>query len=258
MKIPAILAVAATAALTLSACGGTAQPPRRAAAPAGSSSSRGAAGLHVATTSLGKVLVDSSGTHRVHADRRRRDHSTCSSACLHVLAAGRARRPGADGHRQGRLDAPRPRAGRRSPPPAGEPVYTFIQDQKPGDVNGERACSEFGGIWYAVSPLGSAAVKRVGLRRRPELVVGSPGPRLLRFVAARPSMGDWAGHDRVPEAAAAGDVRAARPRASRRATSPTSRWRSARRSPSSRGCPGSAPSSSRPTTSTGSSTTRPT
>jgi hypothetical protein len=36
---------------------------------------------------------------------------------------------------------------------AGHPVYTFSQDQQPGDVNGEGV-AEFGGTWYAVSPTG--------------------------------------------------------------------------------------------------------
>jgi predicted lipoprotein with Yx(FWY)xxD motif len=36
---------------------------------------------------------------------------------------------------------------------AGHPVYTFSQDQQPGDVNGE-GINEFGGTWYAVSPTG--------------------------------------------------------------------------------------------------------
>jgi hypothetical protein len=38
---------------------------------------------------------------------------------------------------------------------AGHPVYTFSQDQNPGDVNGE-GLNEFGGTWYAVSPSGQA------------------------------------------------------------------------------------------------------
>ena len=35
----------------------------------------------------------------------------------------------------------------------GWPLYTFVQDQKPGDVTGE-GISSFGGVWYAVSPSG--------------------------------------------------------------------------------------------------------
>jgi hypothetical protein len=42
----------------------------------------------------------------------------------------------------------------------GWPVYTFIQDQKPGDVTGE-GMANFGGVWYAVSPSGQP-VKAAG------------------------------------------------------------------------------------------------
>jgi predicted lipoprotein with Yx(FWY)xxD motif len=36
---------------------------------------------------------------------------------------------------------------------AGWPLYTFVNDQAPGDVTGEGMKS-FGGVWYAVSPTG--------------------------------------------------------------------------------------------------------
>jgi len=35
----------------------------------------------------------------------------------------------------------------------GWPLYTFVKDQAPGDVNGQGKKS-FGGTWYAVSPSG--------------------------------------------------------------------------------------------------------
>ncbi len=86
---------------------------------------------------------------------------------------------------------------------AGHPVYTFAKDHAPGDVNGE-GLQEFGGTWYAVSASGAAvqpgrlgrARRRADSGLRAELGAGVRR-RLLRFVAARPSMGDWAGHVRV-------------------------------------------------------------
>ena len=151
MKIPAILAVAATAALTLSACGGnsstTASPP----APGSSSSSPGAGGLHVASTSLGKVLVDSSGktVYMLSADSG--GHSTCSSACLTywppVAPAGKAPTVTA------KVASTTTTSGAKIATAGGWPLYTFIQDQKPGDVTGE-GIANFGGVWYAVSPSG--------------------------------------------------------------------------------------------------------
>jgi hypothetical protein len=35
----------------------------------------------------------------------------------------------------------------------GRPLYTYVKDSAPGDVNGEGV-TEFGGTWYAVSPAG--------------------------------------------------------------------------------------------------------
>ena len=35
----------------------------------------------------------------------------------------------------------------------GHPLYRFVDDQKPGDVNGE-AVTAFGAPWYALSPAG--------------------------------------------------------------------------------------------------------
>jgi hypothetical protein len=36
----------------------------------------------------------------------------------------------------------------------GHPLYTFVNDKKPGDTNGEGV-KAFGGSWFAVSPSGS-------------------------------------------------------------------------------------------------------
>ena len=41
----------------------------------------------------------------------------------------------------------------------GHPLYTFVNDKKPGDTNGE-GISAFGGSWYAVSPAGAKVAPR--------------------------------------------------------------------------------------------------
>ena len=147
MKIPAMLAVAATAVLTLSACGaGSTTAP--AAAP--QATAGGASGLHVASTSLGRVLVDASGrtVYLLTADGR--NLSTCSSSCrqfwpaMHSYAGVTAM--------VGSTATP---SGPMTATVAGHPVYTFAQDHAPGDVNGE-GLQEFGGTWYAVSASGAA------------------------------------------------------------------------------------------------------
>ena len=41
----------------------------------------------------------------------------------------------------------------------GHPLYTFVNDKKPGDTNGE-GISAFGGSWFAVSPAGAKVAPR--------------------------------------------------------------------------------------------------
>jgi predicted lipoprotein with Yx(FWY)xxD motif len=149
MRIPAILAVAATAVLTLGACGGNTTAP--AAAPQ-AGSGNGASGLHVASTSLGRVLVDASGrtVYLLTADGH--NLSTCSSSCLQFW---RTVTPGGHAGITAPVSATATPSGRRTATVAGHPVYTFAEDHAPGDVNGE-GLQEFGGSWYAVSASGKA------------------------------------------------------------------------------------------------------
>jgi predicted lipoprotein with Yx(FWY)xxD motif len=152
MKIPSLMAVAAASLLTLSACGSsssTTAPP----AGGGASSSTPAAGsgLHVADTSLGKVLVDANGrtVYMLTADSS--GTSTCSSACLTYwppVAPSKA-----DAAVTGKVATTTTTSGSKIATVGGWPLYTFIQDQKPCDVTGE-GISNFGGVWYAVSPSG--------------------------------------------------------------------------------------------------------
>jgi predicted lipoprotein with Yx(FWY)xxD motif len=148
MKIPILVAVSATALLTLSACGSGGSGS--AAQPAGSGGGTTGHGVSIASTSLGKVLVDGRGMTLYTLSADGHNKSTCASDCLHfwpqVSPGGTAK-----------LSVP---TGQTTTPDgnaiatvAGHPVYTFSQDQQPGDVNGE-GLNEFGGTWYAVSPTG--------------------------------------------------------------------------------------------------------
>ena len=155
MKIPAILAVGAAAVLTLSACGGGTSTASDTAVKANASGA--ATGLHVASTSLGKVLVDASG-HTVYTlSSDGPDHSTCDSSCLTLWPAVT---PGAGTGVAVKLGSTATPGGPTTATVAGHPVYTFSGDQNAGDVNGE-GLSDFGGVWYAVSPTG-AVVKAAG------------------------------------------------------------------------------------------------
>jgi len=159
MKIPALTALLAGSALALAACGGASS-----GTAAGSTTGGGGAGtptsgpgLHVANTSLGKVLVDQHGRtlYLLTADGRNR--STCAADCLQFWPAA------APGH--SKLSVPvattQTPAGTPTATVAGQPVYTFSLDHAPGDVNGE-GINEFGGTWYAVSPTGQAVMPSTG------------------------------------------------------------------------------------------------
>ena len=155
MKIPALAALLAASAITLSACGGAASG----STTAGSRTTTPAAGngLHAATSSLGKVLVDADGrtVYLLTADGR--NQSTCGGGCLTfwpAVAPGRAKL----GVPVGTTKTP---AGTPTATVAGQPVYTFSQDHGAGDVNGE-GLQEFGGTWYAVSPTGQAVTGSTG------------------------------------------------------------------------------------------------
>ncbi|HEX4687955.1 MAG TPA: hypothetical protein VH228_14340 [Nocardioides sp.] len=149
MKIPILVAMSATALLTLSACGSGSSSST--AAQAGSSAGGGtAAGLSVAQTSLGKVLVDGNGMTLYTLSADGPDKSTCDSQCLQFWPADSPGGAGKVSVTTGRTTTP---DGTAIATVAGHPVYTFSQDQQPGDVNGEGV-NEFGGTWYAVSPTG--------------------------------------------------------------------------------------------------------
>jgi predicted lipoprotein with Yx(FWY)xxD motif len=152
MKIPALLVAGAASALSLSACGGSSSSSG-VASDAGAASS--AQGMHVSSTSLGKVLVDSSGMTLYTLSADSRDKSTCDVQCLQFWPPAAPTGAGKLAVASGQTKAT---DGSAIATIAGHPVYTFSQDEKPGDVNGE-GINEFGGIWYAVSPTGQSIVQ---------------------------------------------------------------------------------------------------
>jgi predicted lipoprotein with Yx(FWY)xxD motif len=112
-------------------------------------------GLEVASTSLGKVVVDSRGhtVYELTADQKGK--SSCSTACLTEWPAvpslkGRA----APASITAAVASTAAMSGMQMATIDGRPVYTFSQDQSAGDVNGE-GLKDFGGTWWAVSPSGA-------------------------------------------------------------------------------------------------------
>ncbi len=152
MNIPTLGGLAAVALLTLSACGNgssstTAQQP----AETGTSGAVATAGLKVAQTSLGKVLVDGQGMTLYVLSADGKNHATCDAQCLQFWPAVA---PGGTSKLKATSGQTTTPDGTAIATVAGHPVYTFSQDSQPGDVKGE-GLNEFGGTWYAASPTGS-------------------------------------------------------------------------------------------------------
>jgi predicted lipoprotein with Yx(FWY)xxD motif len=143
------------AVLALAACGGSASH----ALP--TTSDGRPASVGAANTGLGDVLVDRQGRTLYLFTRDSGPMSTCTGACavnwppLRVRGTpvvGSGAKP-SDVGTAARSD------GISQLTYHGHPLYTFVNDKKPGDTNGE-AINAFGGSWFAVSPAGAQVAPR--------------------------------------------------------------------------------------------------
>ncbi len=111
--------------------------------------------LAVAKTSLGKVLVDSNGHTLYLFKKDTGTQSRCTDACASnwppLLADGAPLAgSGAKASLIGTTTRP---DGTSQVTYNGHPVYTFADDQKAGQTNGE-GLNAFGARWFAVAPSG--------------------------------------------------------------------------------------------------------
>ena len=114
--------------------------------------------LSLRSTSLGKVIVDRKKRtlYMLSADGKNKSH--CSGACATNWPPAKApKNPklGA-GLKKSKLRVIKRGDGSKQLAYGGHPLYEFIGDSKPGDVNGEGLV-EFGGVWHAVNKSGHAA-----------------------------------------------------------------------------------------------------
>ena len=126
--------------------------------------SRGAA-VHIGSSKLGRVLVDSHGKTLYMWAHDKGSKSTCSGMCAKywppVVTSGKPKAIG--GARASLLGTSRRADGRTQVTYHGHPLYTFIMDKKRGDTKGE-ALTGFGGRWDPVSPAGRAVRKEAASR----------------------------------------------------------------------------------------------
>jgi predicted lipoprotein with Yx(FWY)xxD motif len=125
---------------------------------AAKTSSGASATVGVSKSSLGSILVNSSGRtlYLFKAD------AGATSAMLgrvrHRVAAAAGNRQSDRRHRTDRLQARNdPRSdGNRQVTYNGHPLYLFVKDTKPGQTNGQGVTA-FGAAWFALTPSGNQA-----------------------------------------------------------------------------------------------------
>jgi len=125
------------------------------AALAATTSAQATAKVTVARTGLGRVLVDGRGHTLYLFEKDARGKSTCAGQCaVYWPPVTTSAKPLALAGLKATLLGTVKRAdGRLQVTYNHHPLYTFFQDAKKGQTNGE-GLDDFGAEWYAVSPAG--------------------------------------------------------------------------------------------------------
>jgi len=107
---------------------------------------------------LGMVLVDSSGMTLYDFHKDKGTTSSCYGACAEawppMLSEGEP--TVGNGAMASKLGTTERKDGTTQVTYAGHPLYTFVEDRKPGEANGNDV-SAFGGQWYALKGSGEEA-----------------------------------------------------------------------------------------------------
>jgi predicted lipoprotein with Yx(FWY)xxD motif len=158
------------AALLLAACGSsddgdasattvpaTSAPATSAAGTTGTEGdeSGDAATVQLATTDLGEILVDGDGnTLYMFGKDTKGQPSTCEGQCLEFwppLVADGGDPVAGDGVDEALLSTIERSDGAAQVAYAGFPLYTYIEDTKPGDTTGQGV----GGVWFVLDATGA-------------------------------------------------------------------------------------------------------
>lgn len=141
-------------ALAVVGCGGgghatASQAPAK--APSGQATT-----VNVASTGLGKVLVDSKGRTVYLFKKDTGTTSACSGDCAVDWPPVRENgKPTAgDGVNAAVVGTTKRSDGAAQVTYNGHPLYLYAGDQKPGDTNGQGLAT-FGASWYALTPAGN-------------------------------------------------------------------------------------------------------
>jgi predicted lipoprotein with Yx(FWY)xxD motif len=147
--VPALLASAGF----LSACtsAGHATPATATTAPAAAAAA-GTISVKVSDSSLGPILTDQNGRTLYAFTHDKGAASTCTAGCIATWPALISRGPaGVGSGAQASLLSQTTRAeGTTQATYNSWPLYYYVGDQAPGDVDGEGS----GGVWFALGPDG--------------------------------------------------------------------------------------------------------
>jgi predicted lipoprotein with Yx(FWY)xxD motif len=122
---------------------------------AGGTAAVSGAKVKIATSSLGRILVDSKGITLYDFVKDKGTTSVCYRACaaLWPPLITKAKPVGGPGVRASLLGTTKRKDGKLEVTYGGHPLYYFVTDRKPGQTTGQGV-NQFGGPWWVLSPAG--------------------------------------------------------------------------------------------------------
>jgi predicted lipoprotein with Yx(FWY)xxD motif len=146
-------AAVAAAAVAAAGCGGGSSDQSGSASP---QSGAGTGTVDVASSGLGKILVDTQGRTLYLFQKDSGTTSACTGACAANWPPLRANgTPTAgNGASMAMVGTTARTDGKPQITYNGHPLYLFKGDRQPGDTNGE-GLTAFGGGWFALTPAGT-------------------------------------------------------------------------------------------------------
>ena len=147
----------AVVAFAVAACGGSSAGGYGGGSTASSSSGKGSVAL--ASTKLGKVLVDGNGRTLYLFEADKGAMSKCDGACASAWPplTTRGKPTAGAGVVAAKLGTAKRADGTTGVTYDGHPLYTYAGDGAPGQTTGE-GLTDYGAPWYALSAAGKTVV----------------------------------------------------------------------------------------------------
>jgi predicted lipoprotein with Yx(FWY)xxD motif len=157
MRIKRVVPTALVATVAAAGVGGPAL-----ASASGHASAASAASVQLKSTSLGKILVSSSGLtlYMWVKDKKGSNKTACNAACqvvwpLYTVSGKPTAGPGVSKSKLGSFKV----GGKTEVTYNGYPLYLYKADSSPGMTTGQ-ATTTFGGAWYVLNAAGTPITKK--------------------------------------------------------------------------------------------------